>query len=470
MRKISLLLFGAVCLTAMAVTPVDDVKTVMDAGDYAKALTLLEASYGKNKTNALVNYRMGVCYEHMGDNALAKKYYDVAQRRGNKDAMMAMARCYYNDYDFVNAKSMIEKYETATNNKPLTESDSRLRAKIIKAEEMLRHVEKIVVVDSVIVDKKDFFKHYHLSAQAGRLISSDEMPAGLRPADETAAFVPEDGASMMWSQRDADGTLRLTKADKLLDGTWDNPVQLDDMLNDEGDAVYPFVPADGQNLYYASNGLNSIGGYDIFVTRKDSETGNYLMPQNVGMPYNSPYDDYMLAIDDNAGVGWWATDRNHIADKLTIYIFIPNATRVNYNPDSVDVCAMAAIRSIKDTWEAGADYSKLIAGLEKTSESEQGTSVGTFSFPLSKGVVYTSFADVKSAEGKSFLEQYFAETKKYEADLQKLAVLRAKYATATDQERNSVATLIKQLEQSVGKSREMIGYYANKVRKAEGVK
>lgn len=85
-------------------------------------------------------------------------------------------------------------------------------------------------------------------------------------------------------------------------------------------------------------------------------------------------------------------------------------------------------------------------------------------------MIYTSFADVKTSEGKSLLEQYFAEKKKYEADLQKLAVLRAKYATATDQERNSVATLIKQLEQSEGKSREMIEYYANKVRKAEGVK
>ncbi len=68
------------------------------------------------------------------------------------------------------------------------------------------------------------------------------------------------------------------------------------------------------------------------------------------------------------------------------------------------------------------------------------------------------------------MEQYFSEKQKYEADLQKLAVLRAKYAVANESERSSVSTLIKQLEQSVMKSREMVNYYANKTRKAEGVK
>ncbi len=470
MRKTCLILSIIAFFTMFAATPVDEVKVAMEAGDYAKALAMLEAQYSKNKTNALVNYRIGVCHEHIGENSLAKKYYDVAQRRGNKDAMMAMARLYYDEYDFVNAKSMIEKYETATNNKPLSESDSRLRSKIIMAEEMLRHVEKIVVVDSLVVDKKDFFKRYRLSAQAGKLVSSAEMPASICPTEETVVFVPEDGASMMWSQSDANGTLRLRKADKLLDGSWDNPVQLDDMLNDEGDAAYPFVTADGQNLYYASNGIGSIGGYDIFVTRKDSETGSYLKPQNVGMPYNSPYDDYMLAIDGNTGVGWWATDRNHFADKLTIYVFIPNATRVNYNPDSVDVCAMAAIRSIKSTWEPGGDYSAIVARVDAQAGEAINSPVVSFEFPLTKGVVYKSLDDAKTTEGKNFMEQYFSEKQKYEADLQKLAVLRAKYAVANESERSSVSTLIKQLEQSVMKSREMVNYYANKTRKAEGVK
>ena len=36
-----------------------------------------------------------------------------------------------------------------------------------------------------------------------------------------------------------------------------------------------------------------MGGYDIFVTRYNSDTDNYLNPENVGMPFNSPFNDYM---------------------------------------------------------------------------------------------------------------------------------------------------------------------------------
>ena len=470
MRKICFLLLFAVSIVAMGANAVDEVKNLIDAGNYSQALTLLQEQYAKNRANALVNYRMGLCYQHMGETAQAIKYYDAAQRRGNKEALMALARCYYDEYDFVNAKSMIEKYETATKNKPMTQEDSRLRARITMAEEMLRHVEKITVIDSLVVDKNEFFKKYRLSAQAGRLIATGEMPEAIRPANSaTSAFVPEDGAGMLWSQSDADGTQRLMRADKLLDGSWDSPVQLDDMLNDEGDAAYPFVSADGQNLYYASNGVGSIGGYDIFVTRKDSETGNYLKPQNVGMPYNSPYDDYLLAIDGNTGVGWWATDRNQIAGKVTIYIYIPNATRVNYNADSIDVSSMAAIKRIRDTWEPGADYTSVLSKIENMG-SETATAQAEFSFPVSKGVTYTSYADVKTTEGRNLLEQYFSEVEKCNSDTEKLSALRAKYAQAADSERNSMSSQIKQLEQSVRKSREMIDYYANKVRRAEGVK
>ncbi len=58
----------------------------------------------------------------------------------------------------------------------------------------------------------------------------------------------------------------------------------------------PFFMSDGVTLYYANDGDESIGGYDIFISRKGED--GFLQPQNIGMPYNSPYDDYMLAIDE----------------------------------------------------------------------------------------------------------------------------------------------------------------------------
>ena len=48
--------------------------------------------------------------------------------------------------------------------------------------------------------------------------------------------------------------------------------------------------ADGVTIYYASDG-EGLGGYDIFVTRYNTNTDTYLVPENVGMPFNSPYND-----------------------------------------------------------------------------------------------------------------------------------------------------------------------------------
>ena len=93
---------------------------------------------------------------------------------------------------------------------------------------------------------------------------------------------------------------------------------------------------DGVTLYFANNGENSLGGYDIFMTRRsdgDGEGKEYFQPQNVGMPYNSPFNDFMMAIDEASGLGWWATDRNQIPGKVTVYVFIPSQMRVNVEPD-----------------------------------------------------------------------------------------------------------------------------------------
>ena len=70
------------------------------------------------------------------------------------------------------------------------------------------------------------------------------------------------------------------------------------------------MAADGITIYFGSEGHEGLGGYDIFTSRFNSETADYLPPQNVGMPFNSPYNDYMMAFDELAGVGCF--DRNPV--------------------------------------------------------------------------------------------------------------------------------------------------------------
>lgn len=100
---------------------------------------------------------------------------------------------------------------------------------------------------------------------------------------------------------------------------WSDPEPLN-TLNEQGNVNYPYLMADGVTLYYASDGEGSLGGYDIFVTRYDSESSSYLRPDNIGMPFNSPANDYMYVIDELNNLGWFASDRYQPEDKVCIYV------------------------------------------------------------------------------------------------------------------------------------------------------
>lgn len=152
---------------------------------------------------------------------------------------------------------------------------------------MLGNVEKIQVFDSLTVDKSNFLKAYKLSKETGSLNTADILPAGLE-CNTPEVFMPQSANRMVWSVADSTGCVRLAETYRLADGKWDHATLLPASLNDGGDAAYPFVMADGTTIYFASNGDGSIGGYDIFMSRKDFSTGEYLNPQNIGFPYNSP--------------------------------------------------------------------------------------------------------------------------------------------------------------------------------------
>ena len=176
--------------------------------------------------------------------------------------------------------------------------------------------------------RKAFFRHYRIDPGAGSLRDASVLPDGVEAIEETSVFVPESGLSMMWAAPDSAGQAVIAEMSLLADGSYE-PVVCHPELNIEAedgspvDALFPFLMADGVTLYYASDNPElSLGGYDIFFSRRDGDT--FMQPQNMGMPYNSPANDYLLAIDEITGTGWWATDRNSPdSDSLTIYRFIP---------------------------------------------------------------------------------------------------------------------------------------------------
>lgn len=110
---------------------------------------------------------------------------------------------------------------------------------------------------------------------------------------------------------------RIEREDENSDN-WSEPVNLGPMINTPHDEDAPYFHPDGKTLYYASNGPNSMGGFDIFVTEMDSN-GIWLPPLNMGHPLNTPDDDIYFVMDMDGKNGYYSSGKEGGLGEKDIY-------------------------------------------------------------------------------------------------------------------------------------------------------
>lgn len=407
---------------------ITDAQELMEGGDYAAAAQMLKADMGSLKAAKIgtANQLLGECLYELGDLSEARSCFDKAKAKGVAAASLYLGRLDFLDYDFENAGANYDRYRELMRKakKEVGEDIEAEEDRLRLAEGFLERVEKIAIIDSLNLPKDDFFKSYRLPASAGSLRDASVLPFKELRDLPGAVFVNEGQDRMFWSQTDVDGLQRLMETQLLTDGTWHEPMPIDGLAAGS-DAAWPFMMGDGVTLYFASDGEESLGGYDIFVANRDAATGEFMQPQNMGMPYNSPADDYMLALDELNNVGWWATNRNSPEGYVTVYTFVPNDLRRNYDPETDDVASFARIDDYKATWD-GNDYSELLGEIAAIDPSVT-PKKADFHLPMPGLREYTSYSDFKSSEARSLAKKYFADQKQLEAAEQELRKMRQQY-------------------------------------------
>ncbi|MCX6267257.1 MAG: OmpA family protein [Bacteroidetes bacterium] len=85
-------------------------------------------------------------------------------------------------------------------------------------------------------------------------------------------------------------------------GQWGTPVNLGPLINSKGNEKAPFIHPDGKTLYFSSDGLMTLGGYDIFYAKIDP-AGSWSKPENIGYPINSADDEvgFFVSTDGTKG-------------------------------------------------------------------------------------------------------------------------------------------------------------------------
>ncbi len=148
-----------------------------------------------------------------------------------------------------------------------------------------------------------------------------------------------------------DGNLNIYYSERLADSSWGELIDVGDSVNTPFDENSPFLSNDGKRLYFSSNGHKSMGGYDVFMVERDSVTGNWGTPQNMGYPINTPDDDVYFYFGYNGWTGYTSSYRTGGLGEKDIYkiTFVPNVNiagriisgETNELLDSVEICFQA---------------------------------------------------------------------------------------------------------------------------------
>ncbi|NND94121.1 MAG: hypothetical protein HKN45_04600, partial [Flavobacteriales bacterium] len=90
------------------------------------------------------------------------------------------------------------------------------------------------------------------------------------------------------------------------DGNWGKARSIGDVINGPGNEKSPFMHGDSRTLYFSSDGLMGVGGYDIFYSRIEDD-GQWSLPKNIGVPINTSEDEHGLIVSTDGSLAYYAS-------------------------------------------------------------------------------------------------------------------------------------------------------------------
>lgn len=449
-RRLLFLLF-CLTLTSVSAQTLEQARIMFTKGQYDKAKPVFQKYAKSQPANVNYSYWYGVCCLKTGEPQESMKYLELAAKKKIPNAPLYLGETYNALYRFEDAVNCFEEMiEVLKKKKQPTEEVEKQLEKAKANLRMLKGVEEVCIVDSFVVDKANFLEAYKISEESGKLFTFNNyfQTTGIHPG---TVYETEIGNQIYYSEEGAQNLNILSK--NKMQNEWSQGKQLPGIINASGNANYPYVLSDGVTIYYASDGDGSIGEYDIFVTRYNTNTDTYLVPENVGMPFNSPYNDYMYVIDEYSNLGWFASDRYQPEGKVCVYVFVPNTSKQAYNYEAMDAKQMvrlAELHSLKNTWKDQKVVDDALQRLEAVIHHKPLVQKNRdFEFVIDDDHTYYELSDFKTPKAKELFLKYEQLEKDYRQQSEKLSNQRENYARAAKEDKPKMAPAILDLEKRV---------------------
>ena len=433
------------CLTLSAVT-LQEARAYITNGQYPQAVTAYRTlMQQKNMAkNADCNKFFGQALCMTGAYEESVPYLEFAAKNNKTGAWWYLGISRQHLYDFEGAIAALEKYRSQmTKNSPWIPRVDSILAECQIGLKGVSHVQDVVILDSMIVAKELFYGHYKLGSESGRVLNPHQCGGFFASLADSAfcSMFENQAADYRLLAAERDGQYRLYES-HLFSGEWSEPQVVTSIDAGQRRLCYPFLRSDSETLFFACDSTPGFGGLDIYKTHYSTEIEGYYTPERLGMPFNSPFDDYMMAIDETHQVGWWATNRNTAEGMVCIYLFqVEESARYldGRQPER------ARISSVPATWRNAKGYDALLEEIQNApqfvEEKEE------IRIPINDAVVYTSVEQFRNAKAREMYETSL----RIEADLLtvqgELDSMRQEYHSANARRRSELGKTILQTEQ-----------------------
>ncbi|TLX75163.1 hypothetical protein E9993_09685 [Labilibacter sediminis] len=419
------------------------------AGDYQKAELVYAHLLEKYPKDARYNFYMGICeFKNRTNISGAIKKLNYARIKNvSRDVYYYLGRAHQLSYHFEEAVSNFKKFQQyASSTDKRVEKSEKFIQECKDGAKISSKIYQLSVLDKSISHKDSVLEMYYPAKDVGKLFKNgDFFESGVNP--DHVMFETERGDVVYFSMDENDeDTLSIYKMVKLLDG-WGDSELVDEPVNSIYNDAYPFLETDGLTFYFSSDRPGGLGGFDIYKVYYDNESQSFLNPINLGVPFNSPDDDFLFVSDEFNKVAWFASNRETNGDNVMVYTIKWDGKQVRNmaeDANQIQESAKLLVQGSENTEGGGrADF---------TYESERKLKEerGAFVFEINDTLVYREFDHFLSSEALELFKAGFESEQRKDSLASLMSVKRRDFSkTNNSQERNALVNEILKLENQV---------------------
>ena len=261
------------------------------------------------------------------------------------------ANALHNEYRFNDAKAIYDSILKVTTDSIQIQ---QLNKMIIQCENGIGLVEYLYrpnVIAKKNVSLSDFYLYYSDLKDSSWVKNPNPFVNGEHPI-YSAIYAPVSHSEYYFAQPDKSGSWNINHS-TFNDTTWNAPAMLNEENTSIGDEIFPLVSNDGSKLYFSSNALFGMGGYDIYMCEWDESTNDWGAPTNLGFPFSSPADDFLFMNTSDGNYSIFSSNRDCAKDSITIYVLqFDNLPIREANPSYEDIVECAKLDVTKSDNES----------------------------------------------------------------------------------------------------------------------